>query len=526
MPVNASTITVHWHDENHPVYSVDFQPVKEGSESSTRLATGGGDNNVRLWRLIYKEVEGQRTIEGVDYLCTLSKHTQAVNVVRFSPKGDLLATAGDDGTILIWYLSDHIVKEFGHEDPDAKESWILKHACRSSTSEIYDLAWSPDSKKVLTGSMDNITRIYDVVTGQQIKQILEHNHYVQGVSWDPKNEFIATQSLDRAVHIYKLNETGTTEFSLQPTIYFKVSKADLPIGRLPHSPRLKLEEVKLAPLTTGNVTAMNPPISHKRKLSTSSNGSATSSINRGSASPNPMRSLSTPSSTTTSVTDKPSILLSPPRFNTPLPAIRPMEPPTYKSTMLYHNETLQSFFRRLTFSPDGSLLLTPSGIFKNSSGADEEFTNTVYIYTRSGLNRAPVAHLPGLKKPSIAIRFNPILYKLKNTADGPPKKLMKTGDGAPQDTKSGSEIATKKSFFNLPYRMVFAVATQDSVVVYDTESIRPISYISNLHYSTLTDLAWSNDGETLIISSTDGFCSSVNMTNEFERYEPPQKLED
>lgn len=143
----------------------------------------------------------------MEYLTTLRKHTQAVNVVRFDPKGEILATAGDDGTLILWTLSDHIVKEFGaEEDDEVQESWVVKHIFRSSTSEIYDLSWSPDSRFIATGSMDNITRIYNVSTGQQVGQLAEHNHYVQGVAWDPRNEFLATQSADRSVHIYSLKK--------------------------------------------------------------------------------------------------------------------------------------------------------------------------------------------------------------------------------------------------------------------------------------------------------------------------------
>lgn len=32
-------------------------------------------------------------------------------------------------------------------------------------SEIYDLAWSPDGVFFITGSMDNIARIYNAQTG-------------------------------------------------------------------------------------------------------------------------------------------------------------------------------------------------------------------------------------------------------------------------------------------------------------------------------------------------------------------------
>ena len=35
-----------------------------------------------------------------------------------------------------------------------------------------------------------------------MRQIAEHSHYVQGVAWDPLNEYFATQSSDRAVHVW------------------------------------------------------------------------------------------------------------------------------------------------------------------------------------------------------------------------------------------------------------------------------------------------------------------------------------
>jgi len=34
---------INWHDQNAPIYSAHFEPHGKG-----RLATGGGDNNVRV----------------------------------------------------------------------------------------------------------------------------------------------------------------------------------------------------------------------------------------------------------------------------------------------------------------------------------------------------------------------------------------------------------------------------------------------------------------------------------------------
>ncbi|KAJ3053798.1 hypothetical protein HK097_003363 [Rhizophlyctis rosea] len=72
------------------------------------------------------------------------------------------------------------------------------------------------------------------------------------------------------------------------------------------------------------------------------------------------------------------------------------------------------------------------------------------------------------------------------------------------DTMSGRIV-------KLPYRWVYAVMTQDSILIYDTESSYPRAIVANLHYATLTDAAWSMDGCTLLITSTDGFCSVVSF---------------
>lgn len=44
--------------------------------------------------------------------------------------------------------------------------------------------------------------------------------------------------------------------------------------------------------------------------------------------------------------------------------------------------------------------------------------------------------------------------------------------------------------FNLPYRLVFAVASEDSIFFYDTQQTLPFGYVSNIHYHTLSDLSW------------------------------------
>jgi len=44
--------------------------------------------------------------------------------------------------------------------------------------------------------------------------------------------------------------------------------------------------------------------------------------------------------------------------------------------------------------------------------------------------------------------------------------------------------------FMLPYRIVFAVATLNSLYIYDTESTSPIAIFAGLHYAPVTDITW------------------------------------
>ncbi|KAJ9222367.1 hypothetical protein DTO271D3_2136 [Paecilomyces variotii] len=545
--MKATPLLIAWHNDNAPIYSVHFDPHGKG-----RLATAGNDNNVRLWK-----VESTGEERKITYLSTLIKHTQAVNVVRFSPKGEMLASAGDDGNVLLWVPSElQTASGLGEDRADDKETWRVKHMCRSSGAEIYDLAWSPDGVFFITGSMDNIARIYNAQTGQMVRQIAEHSHYVQGVAWDPLNEFVATQSSDRSVHIYSL-KTKDGQFTL--TSHGKFLKMDLPARRIssnsPAPPELNTRAQSAtsnpiaiaspAPSTPGTPKASNlpmdpPPVSHSRR---SSFGSATS-IRR-------------------SVSPAPSL---------PLPAVRPLEvssPSLFggntsglavKNANIYANETFTSFFRRLTFAPDGSLLFTPAGQYKTSqvsltdpTKTTDDVINTVYIYTRAGFNKPPIAHLPGHKKPSVAVKCSPVFYTLRqgvkptshvtiDTSSGEeafgslpdpvvssngstdgnsmePPSLPLTGDSSKSETSrkasdSEGNAASQPPgpVFSLPYRIVYAVATQDAVLVYDTQQQTPLCVVSNLHFATFTDLTWSHDGLTLIMSSSDGFCSTLSFS--------------
>jgi hypothetical protein len=65
-----------------PVWSVDFH-------KSGYLATAGADKEVRLWR-VEEGADGQPSVTHLESLT--GSHNKGINVVRFSPSGDVLAS--------------------------------------------------------------------------------------------------------------------------------------------------------------------------------------------------------------------------------------------------------------------------------------------------------------------------------------------------------------------------------------------------------------------------------------------------
>ena len=129
------------------------------------------------------------------------------------------------------------------------------------------------------------------------------------------------------------------------------------------------------------------------------------------------------------------------------------------------------------------------------TGIDSTGTGSCTFMFARGKWDEPVVRFPCPdSKASIVVRCSPILYKHRNK----------------------NNVLT-----NLPYRMIFAVATFSNVLLYDTSQVAPIGMISEIHYAAITDMSWSSDGSILSISSNDGYCTFVH----FEDGELGERLE-
>jgi len=405
----VATPTVSWHNRER-VSSLDFQPVAYPSQTPngtksgypTRLATAGDDKHVLIWELTIDE---SGKVEPM-CLCDLNRHQNSVNVVRWSNNGRLLASGDTDSTI---YVSQYEEKEappdiFSDDGIETirRENWSIMKCLRGHLQDVVGIAWSPDSNFLFSCSTDGTAIVFNVKKGDKVKILSDHNGWVNGVVWDPKNKHVATIASDRCLRLF-----GTKSFN-----YAR-----------------KVRTCKLAVAGT----------------------------------------------------------------------------PEGRNVRLFHDDTFMSFYRRLDFSPDGELLAIPSGVIDaDGLPSEAKVPHCTHLFSRLNYTK-PIISLPG-KEFSVCVRFSPVKYTLRPVPRKEPIASKSQTGSANQNVWEKYE-----TMLALPYRMVFAIATQNTVTFYDTQQCEPFAQVSRIHYVGLNDISWAPDGQTLLVASTDGFCSVVNF---------------
>ncbi|OSX68499.1 hypothetical protein BU14_2687s0001, partial [Porphyra umbilicalis] len=144
-------------------------------------------------------------------LASLSSHSAAINCVRWSFDGSLLASAGDDGVVLLYECLRSVGGGGGGggATPSAfgaaagLESWRCRRPLRGHGGDVTDLAWSPDGARLASASIDNTVLVWAVADGRRVAVLSGHAGLVKGVAWDPVGRFIASQGDDRSVIVWR-----------------------------------------------------------------------------------------------------------------------------------------------------------------------------------------------------------------------------------------------------------------------------------------------------------------------------------
>ena len=76
---------------------------------------------------------------------------------------------------------------------------------------VYDVAFSPDGEKVITGSSDNTARLWDARTGAALGESMRHKHIVEAVAFSPDGQKVITGSSDNTARLWDIQPLVSPE---------------------------------------------------------------------------------------------------------------------------------------------------------------------------------------------------------------------------------------------------------------------------------------------------------------------------
>ena len=129
---------------------------------------------------------------------TLRGHEDWIGSIAFSPDGKRIVSGSADNTIKVWDTAtgEEVKTLRGHEDG------------------VKSIAFSPDGKRIVSGSVDKTIKIWDAATGAELMTLRGHGRRIDVVAFSPDGKCIVSGSADNTIKVWD-TATGAEVMTLR-----------------------------------------------------------------------------------------------------------------------------------------------------------------------------------------------------------------------------------------------------------------------------------------------------------------------
>jgi WD40 repeat protein len=126
---------------------------------------------------VEQKAAAKKSVEGRETL-TLTEHRDGVWSVSFSPDGKRIVSGSLDETVKVWdaQTGQEMLTLTGH------------------SAFVRSVSFSPDGKRIVSGSHDKTLKVWDAQTGQETLTLKGHSTFVTSVSFSPDGKRIVSGS--------------------------------------------------------------------------------------------------------------------------------------------------------------------------------------------------------------------------------------------------------------------------------------------------------------------------------------------
>lgn len=122
------------------------------------------------------------------WLPTFGGQDKTVKSLAFSHNGKIMA-GGGDGFIFFW---------------NVENGELINQVDGGKFGVVHSLDFSPDDTLLVSGTDDNIVRIWDVFSASMLKELTGHTSQVFGVCFSPDGQYIASGANEGSIRIWGL----------------------------------------------------------------------------------------------------------------------------------------------------------------------------------------------------------------------------------------------------------------------------------------------------------------------------------